>query len=71
MRIEKAFGKRDGDNERLIGYRIKQGEDSLLIWDDQKGMPGIRIGDRFSPGVSETIRYERVLLTGSDQEEKS
>ena len=44
-------------NGKLIGHRLSFNGQTYLIFEDQKGMPGIRCGDHFVPGVDEHVDY--------------
>lgn len=69
MKIEEA---RD-ENGKLIGHRIEASGQTVLVWDDQKSMPGIRVGDRFVPNWKESVSYESMDITvglGEVREEK-
>lgn len=47
-------------DDRTIGWRITIGSQRFLIFKDQAGMPGVRIGDAFVPGLLQTIEYRVV-----------
>lgn len=58
MKIEKA-----GLNGKLIGWRITHDEQTVLIWNDDPLLPGIRLGKGFVPGIGKVIDYtEQGLL---------
>ena len=48
---------------KIIGWRLTLGNQKFLIWRDQEGMPGIRSGDAFVPGIEETIKYEIIYTS--------
>lgn len=65
LRVEAAYG----DDGKFIGYRLLSSgaNGGLLVWADQKAMPGFRIGDHFVPGYREVIDYKPVALVEAQQ----
>lgn len=48
----------------IIGFRLSVGDQSLLVFSDQQGMPGFRHGEKFIPSYGQEITYT-VVFTGS------
>jgi hypothetical protein len=62
LSIQEVRGQVSG---ALIGFELTThpGGEKLLVWADQKGMPGFRIGDGFVPGYGEKLEMgKRTVL---------
>ena len=62
LKIEEA---RKGD--LLVGLRLTaQNGETLLVFSDQKEMPGFRIGSNFSSGICDPVEYKTVTLSKAE-----
>ena len=66
LSIQEVRGQFSG---ALVGFELTThpGGEKLLVWADQKGMPGFRIGHAFSPGFGEVlVMGKRTVLRVDD-----
>jgi hypothetical protein len=57
------------DSGLTVGWRLTThpGGETLLIFADQRGMPGFRVGDAFTPGYCRTLANgETVTFTATE-----
>ena len=62
LSIQEVRGQLSG---ALIGFELTThpGGEKLLVWADQRGMPGFRLGDAFVPGYGEKLEMgKRTVL---------
>jgi len=50
--------REDGE---IIGFRIVLNGEGLMIFKNQKDMPGFRVGGKFVPSFKKTIKYTTLL----------